>query len=672
MNLAFDVEAARVTDPSAYEDAPQQESMRAQQGIRRNPAPEDLKVRRDPRGKSAHLASAEAREVVNATSGSDPMNTNRREADLLEAMAKATPGEQRVLMAELDQLQANRRQARADERSLDWGAEVVADHLTPAPTFERHTAATDWLDAVAPHATPDMEHRAAAEAAVWVTDRQDAVLVDANEFKAQASGVAQVFSSQYGEGAPIAREAFLSEAYRLRNLKVGNSEGIESWETTHTNDDDDQNGNADSALPLEVTPSGAPEEQDNFAPPVDPVNSGTTTIDGYHPPMPGAGEKTSARKTAARSLYEIAQEIKADWGANVNYAAAPYLDAMMQLDSMSDSYGADDAEMIVAYFLSNARSWTGDKAREIKKELKGMSRYGSKTAADEDGTECKNCGKVVHKVGDEWVDSDGSALCGSEGDTAHTASVRRHAGESQTCSVCGDSIAKDPAGENPSTYHHTNGTSHDHEAKPGSESKESSRREAFNTEGSATWDQKIDVVARRVLDIPVAQLPPINVKAAKERGDEPTPRLLASLLDEAGHNDAADEAWRFVAAAPKQADMVLFTDSLDPITDGEDQIAGSNVTGEGEVVTPDGANDVANVKTPGSSEGDYPQPKKTSGFGDESYKSHAGDAEDLFRPDDSTPPYTSPWAEDDKKNDDDAEKKEGSLNTGSGFSEWNW
>lgn len=46
----------------------------------------------------------------------------------------------------------------------------------------------------------------------------------------------------------------------------------------------------------------------------------------------------------------------------------------------------------------------------------------------------------------------------------------------QTCSVCGDSITKDPAGENPSTWHHDNGTSHDHEAKPGGgESKEGQR-----------------------------------------------------------------------------------------------------------------------------------------------------------------------------------------------------
>lgn len=55
----------------------------------------------------------------------------------------------------------------------------------------------------------------------------------------------------------------------------------------------------------------------------------------------------------------------------------------------------------------------------------------------------------------------------------------RTAAEGQTCSVCGDKIAQDPNGEDPSTWHHDNGEKHDHEAKPGGgESKESRRRTA--------------------------------------------------------------------------------------------------------------------------------------------------------------------------------------------------
>lgn len=73
-----------------------------------------------------------------------------------------------------------------------------------------------------------------------------------------------------------------------------------------------------------------------------------------------------------RSLSTIAAEIHKDWGSKVNYAAKPYLDAMSCIDSVNDNYGLDSGKMIVAYFLSNASTWRGEKAKEIKKELKAM------------------------------------------------------------------------------------------------------------------------------------------------------------------------------------------------------------------------------------------------------------------------------------------------------------
>lgn len=72
-----------------------------------------------------------------------------------------------------------------------------------------------------------------------------------------------------------------------------------------------------------------------------------------------------------RSIKEIAREIRADW-KKVNYAAKPYLDAMFDLDKITDQYGWDSGDDIVARFLSNASSWRGEKAREIKAELKTM------------------------------------------------------------------------------------------------------------------------------------------------------------------------------------------------------------------------------------------------------------------------------------------------------------
>lgn len=74
-----------------------------------------------------------------------------------------------------------------------------------------------------------------------------------------------------------------------------------------------------------------------------------------------------------RSISEIAWEIKRDW-KQPNYAAVPYLQAMMSLDMVSDSYGADSAKSVLLYFLSNAGTWRGPVARRVKAELITMTR----------------------------------------------------------------------------------------------------------------------------------------------------------------------------------------------------------------------------------------------------------------------------------------------------------
>jgi hypothetical protein len=69
------------------------------------------------------------------------------------------------------------------------------------------------------------------------------------------------------------------------------------------------------------------------------------------------------------SLGALGRAIYRDW-KNVNYAAAPYLAALCQLDSVDDSYGYDSGQSIIRYFLSNASSWRGTVAKAIKAELK--------------------------------------------------------------------------------------------------------------------------------------------------------------------------------------------------------------------------------------------------------------------------------------------------------------
>jgi hypothetical protein len=76
----------------------------------------------------------------------------------------------------------------------------------------------------------------------------------------------------------------------------------------------------------------------------------------------------------ARPIYEIAREIRRDW-KNVNFAAAPYLSAMQELDSIEENYHYDSARMVVLYFLGNAVTWKGEVARRVKAELKAMAKY---------------------------------------------------------------------------------------------------------------------------------------------------------------------------------------------------------------------------------------------------------------------------------------------------------
>ena len=76
------------------------------------------------------------------------------------------------------------------------------------------------------------------------------------------------------------------------------------------------------------------------------------------------------------SLSDIAYIIKKDWKkvskTGVNYAAAPYLDAMKCMSTIKDKYGAEDGKTIILYFLSNASTWKGPVAKEIKDYLKKL------------------------------------------------------------------------------------------------------------------------------------------------------------------------------------------------------------------------------------------------------------------------------------------------------------
>jgi hypothetical protein len=73
-----------------------------------------------------------------------------------------------------------------------------------------------------------------------------------------------------------------------------------------------------------------------------------------------------------RSISTIAREIRADW-TKPYFGAVPYLQAMHSLDSIDDNYYEDSGKSVVLYFLANANTWRGEKARAIKAELKKLA-----------------------------------------------------------------------------------------------------------------------------------------------------------------------------------------------------------------------------------------------------------------------------------------------------------
>jgi hypothetical protein len=76
--------------------------------------------------------------------------------------------------------------------------------------------------------------------------------------------------------------------------------------------------------------------------------------------------------TTHRPIYTIAGEIIQDW-KKPYFGAVPYLAAMQSLDTIDDDYGYDDARTVILYFMANATTWRGAKAREIKAELKALT-----------------------------------------------------------------------------------------------------------------------------------------------------------------------------------------------------------------------------------------------------------------------------------------------------------
>lgn len=74
-----------------------------------------------------------------------------------------------------------------------------------------------------------------------------------------------------------------------------------------------------------------------------------------------------------RTYAQIAKDIKSIW-LNVYFGAVPYLEALLALNTTDPNtmYYAETAGNIAAYFLANAQTFRGEKAKKLKNELKSM------------------------------------------------------------------------------------------------------------------------------------------------------------------------------------------------------------------------------------------------------------------------------------------------------------
>lgn len=99
------------------------------------------------------------------------------------------------------------------------------------------------------------------------------------------------------------------------------------------------------------------------------------SLNAWFTPSPSAHDEPAqaapATQPEARSIGAVAREIRQRW-AKPYFGAVPYLQAMSYLQDKRSTHGADDAESIVLYFLSNATTFRGEDARRLKAELKSL------------------------------------------------------------------------------------------------------------------------------------------------------------------------------------------------------------------------------------------------------------------------------------------------------------
>jgi hypothetical protein len=151
-----------------------------------------------------------------------------REARLLQAMALATPAEQRMLMGDLEEMRQDERMRHQASREVDLARSYVNDVLTPVETYVPHTAATDWLDDASTSADVDeVQTHMLTTAALWYHRLSPEVRIDRIEYLTQGHGVARKEASAMGAYRDLAYKTFMDHIAMIN--RSANSEGLLPW-----------------------------------------------------------------------------------------------------------------------------------------------------------------------------------------------------------------------------------------------------------------------------------------------------------------------------------------------------------------------------------------------------------------------------------------------------------
>lgn len=370
--------------PTGQPDSRAQEPMRQRHKVRTNPTPEDRKVRHRNR---------------RTTAGGDV----QKRADLVRALTKAaTFSEQERLLNEIAQIDAGLRAQAAQDRELDLADAVVRDTLAPVRVHEHHTAATDWLGTVEAAAEGDnWVPKILAEASAWYARTPQMVRQDATEYRIQAQGMARRISGPFGEQAQaVAREFLTYAAY----LNKDAASGLDQIQQTI----DGNNQPKTTPLPTEVF--------DNFAPEVDPINSGVSgtetserapliqeIVNGGSGMDSGAPEKPGGHSTTDELSWAPPQGMQADTapGWSDGDPGTPEKPSGHYDKAAKESSLDFRPSMALGYTMTmddyRAQQATAKKAASLGKCAGCGTDLSVKNAADRESKVCKGCARTAAK-----------------------------------------------------------------------------------------------------------------------------------------------------------------------------------------------------------------------------------------------------------------------------------